>query len=623
MRAIIHPNSVNQPGEAGMGFVRSIRLHTLLAASLCAFTSAVFAAPPKADPLPESLLAKSPESLLPDDVPGSMKFRDDTDTTPPATGVWGKDGILRVENFARPEFADHVSGNWSFRQGAKRGDVVLARFFARAEYARQESGEAAFEFVVKQDKPTYAAHVKLPLTAGPDWALLEIPFVMQRDVTPDLGQIQLAFATIPQAVEIAGFELFNFGKRAELSELPQTRFTYRGREEGAAWRKAALERIEQHRTAPISVRVIDAAGKPVPDARVEVQLKRPAFLWATSVDSSFILSDSPDASKYRETLLDMFDTATIENGFKWPKWSGSVATREEALRASDWIQAQGLRQRGHTLSWPADKFSPRRIAAMPEPREGLSLLVQEHIRDLMTATRGRIWGWDVVNEMIHERDYFNYIPETEVAEWFKVARQMDPHTKLFINDYGMLNSRKSPETIASYLKIVNGLLAAGAPIDVMGIQGHVGRQVRNPEDVLTDLDLLAGPGLELQITEFDVNTADEELQADYTRDFLIALYSHPSVTGFTKWGFWERRHWKSDAAMFRADWSEKPNAKVWRDLVRGEWLTKVDATTGKEGKLATRGHLGDYEFNVSVNGKSLRQMRQLHNDGLTVTLQFP
>lgn len=594
----------------------------LLAFILLAVHPSVSAAkaPP---PLAPVLTDKIPVSLLPDDLKGAMTFRNDTETTPPPTAVWSPDGVLRVENFAKPKFSDHVSGNWKFHQSAKRGDVVLARFLARSEYARQESGEAEFEFVVRQDQPTYVPHVKLSLTAGPDWALLEIPFVIQRDVTAEQGKILLAFGTIPQAVEIANFELLNFGDRVKLSDLPQTRFTYRGREKGAAWRQAALERITKYRTAPIAVSVIDAAGKPVPDARVEVRLKRPAFLWATSVDSGFLLADSPDALKYRETLLAMFDTATIENGFKWPKWSGSVATREEALRASDWIQAQGLRQRGHTLTWPGDKFSPRRIATMPAPREGLSLLVQEHIRDLMTATKGRIYGWDVINEMIHERDYFKTMPETEVAEWFKLARKTDPHTKLFINDYGMLNSRKSPETIASYLKIVDGLLAAGAPIDVMGIQGHVGRQVRDPEDVLADLALLDTPGLELQITEFDINTADEQLQADYTRDFLIALYSHPSVTGFTKWGFWEKKHWKSDAAMFRADWSEKPNAKVWRDLVRGQWLTKVLATTDAAGNVATRGHLGDYEFNVTLGGKPLRQMRPLTKDGLTVTLQSP
>lgn len=598
-------------------------LAALLAAAACAIPFPLVAAPPAPRPLAADLLAKSPVSLLPDEAARTMTFRDDSESTPPPTAVWSQDSVLRVENFSRPKFADHVSVNWSFRQAAKRGDVVLARFFARAEYARQESGEAAFEFMVRQDQPTYVPHLKLPLTAGPDWALLEIPFVVQRDVSPEQGKIQLAFGTIPQAVEIAGFELLNFGPQVKLAELPQTRFSYKGREAGAAWREAALARIEKYRTAPMDVRVIDAAGKPVPEARVEVRLARPAFLWATSVDSSYLLADSPDAVKYRETLLAMFDTATIENGLKWPRWSGSVATREDALRAADWIQAQGLRQRGHTLAWPGDKFSPRRIAAMPAPREGLSHLVQEHIQDLMTSTRGRIWGWDVINEMVHERDYFKYMPETEVAEWFKVARRTDPQAKLFINDYGMLNSRKSPETIASYLKIVNGLLAAGAPIDVMGIQGHVGRQVRNPEDVLADLALLDGPGLELQITEFDVNTADEELQADYTRDFLIALYSHPSVTGFTKWGFWQKKHWKPDAAMFRADWSEKPNAKIWRDLVRGQWLTRVEATTDAAGKVSTRGHLGDYEFNVTVGGKSLRQMRPLTKDGASITLQFP
>jgi GH35 family endo-1,4-beta-xylanase len=481
-----------------------------------------------------------------------------------------------------------------------------------------------FELVVKQDRPEYTAHVKLPLTAGPEWALFEVPFAMTRDAGPTEGTINLGFGTIPQAVEIAGAQVLNFGNRVALGALPQTRFTYRGREAGAAWREAALARIERHRTAPIALRVIDAAGKPVADAKVEARLVRPAFLWATAVDDALIVSDTADAERYRRTLVELFDTATIENGFKWPRWSGGVDLRARALRASDWIQAQGLRQRGHTLVWPGDKFSPKRVVAMPAPREGLSLLVQEHIRDLMTATRGRIEGWDVINEMVHERDYFRYMPEAEAAEWFKVARQVDPQAKLFINDYGMLNSRKSPETIATYVGIVQRLLAAGAPIDVIGVQGHVGRQVRNPEDVLADLVLLDEPGLELQITEFDINTTDEELQADYTRDFLIALYSHPSVTGFTKWGFWQKRHWKPDAAMFRADWSEKPNAKVWRDLVRGAWLTRAEIVTDAAGAAATRGHLGAYEFTVTTpSGRVLRQMRPLTAQGVEAVLQFP
>jgi hypothetical protein len=116
---------------------------------------------------------------------------------------------------------------------------------------------------------------------------------------------------------------------------------------------------------------------------------------------------------------------------------------------------------------------------------------------------------------------------------------------------------------------------------------------------------------------------DEDLQADYTRDFVIALYSHPSVTGFTKWGFYQGRHWKPDAAMYRSDWSEKLSAKVWRDLVRGAWLTRVESKTDADGKLSTRGHLGDYEFTVTVGDKTIKQMRTLNQTGATLTIQYP
>jgi GH35 family endo-1,4-beta-xylanase len=602
-------------------------ISALLLIDAFAAAAAKAAPPPPVRPLSAELAAKNPVNLVPADPVAAMTFRNHSGSEPPPAATWSTSDasgpVLHVETFNQPKNVDHVDARWMIREPIKRGDVLLARFFARAEYARQESGEAMFQFAVQQGRPEFARHVILPLTAGPDWTLIEIPFAAARDADPSQGEIHLSFGTIPQAVEIASLEVLNFGDRVSITDLPQTKFTYRGREPGAAWREAALKQIEEIRTAAIDVRVIDAAGKPVPGARVEVRLARPAFLWGTEVDAATLLADGPDADAYRRNLLEMFDAAVIGNGMKWPKWSGSAANREQALRAAEWIRAHGLRMRGHCLVWPGNKFSPRRVVQMPPPKGELPLLIREHIRDLMTATKGTVDGWDVINEMMHERDYFEFMPESEAAGWFKVARETDPRAKLFINDYGMLNSRKSPEKIEQYVALVRRLRAAGAPIDAMGVQGHVGRQVRTPEDVLADLDLLAAAGLELQITEFDINTPDEQLQADYTRDFLIALYSHPSVTGFTKWGFWQRRHWKPDAAMFRADWSEKPNAKAWRELVRNQWRTHVHAETDANGQLATRGHLGDYEFTVTAGDKAARQMRTLTNAGARVTIQFP
>lgn len=603
-----------------------MRLRLWITAFVGSLASVAAAAAPPARPLGAELMAKRPVDLMPADPAASMTFRDATDFKPAATAAWtgaGDAAVLRVETFNQPKSTDHVDVKWAIAKPIRRGDVMLARFFARALSARQESGEAMFELNVMQSTPEFARHVLLPLTAGPEWTLLEVPFVAARDADVTQGQIHLAFGTIPQAVEVAGLQILNFEDRAKASELPQTRLTYKGREANAAWRTAALARIEQTRTAPMKVRVIDAVGRPVPDASVEVRLVRPAFLFGTAVDPDLLLEEGEANAKFRATLLDLFDTAVIGNGMKWPRWSGSVARRDEALRAIDWLEQHGLRVRGHNLVWPGDKFSPKRIQQMPPPRAELPLLIKEHIRDIVTSTRGRIVGWDVVNEMTHERDYFKTMPELEAAEWFKLARELDPAAKLVLNEYGMLNSPRSPGKIAEHVALADRLRKAGAPIDILGVQGHIGRQPRGPEDVLADLDILAASGLEVQITEFDVNTPDEQLQADYTRDFLIALYSHPCVTGFTMWGFWEGRHWKPDAAMFRTDWSEKPNAKAWRDLARGAWLTKVDAKTDADGRLSTRGHLGDYEFTVTANGKVDRERRPLTKAGADVTIQMP
>ena len=60
------------------------------------------------------------------------------------------------------------------------------------------------------------------------------------------------------------------------------------------------------------------------------------------------------------------------------------------------------------------------------------------------------------------------------------------------------------------------------------------------------------------ITEFDIVTSeDEQLAADYTRDTLIAVFSHSAYTSFLLWGFWEGSHWKPEAASWNKDWSSR------------------------------------------------------------------
>jgi hypothetical protein len=151
----------------------------------------------------------------------------------------------------------------------------------------------------------------------------------------------------------------------------------------------------------------------------------------------------------------------------------------------------------------------------------------------------------------------------------------------------------------------------GAPLGGLGLQAHIGGSPSPPANVLAVLDRYAALGLPVRFTEFDINTEDEEIQADYTRDFLTLAYSHPTVVGVQLWGFWERAHWIPRAAMYRADWSEKPNALAYKSLVLDQWRTRARGTTDAQGNWRGRGFHGDYVVTVEHDGKSYEQVFSL------------
>lgn len=122
----------------------------------------------------------------------------------------------------------------------------------------------------------------------------------------------------------------------------------------------------------------------------------------------------------------------------------------------------------------------------------------------------------------------------------------------------------------------------------------------SPERLLEILDRFAEFGLPIRITEFDVNVDDLQLQADYLRDFLTTVFGHPAVIGFQMWGFWENAHWRPEAALLRADWSEKPNALAYKQLLFEDWWTNAQGVTDDAGRFQTRAFYGDYTATISL-----------------------
>ncbi len=582
-------------------------------------------------PLPTQLVDARPTDLLPPADQARFRFTDTINTkeAPGSFRTVRESGGRPVFLATTPKGSTNqygIGARWYLSGPVTKGDVVLLRLQARALTARQETGEAEGLIIVEPDRDGVATDQReatQSFSVGPDWTTLSIPFVVQEDRAAGGERVTIMFANLPQSIEFSGLEVLNFGNRVPLTALPVTSFTYAGREAGAAWRKAALGRIDAIRTAPMTIRVVDPRGRPVAGAAVEATMTRSEFLWGSAVAAERVLEAGRDGDRYRGMIDELFDTVVFDNALKWPRWR-TPEGRRDALAALEWLGEHHKRVKGHTLVWPAWKFSPSDIAHDPDRGTKIGTLVTGHIADITAATRGKLIGWDVINEAVHEEDYWKYIPRETAANWFKLARAHDPAMQLTFNEYGMLNRSSSPMMIAQVLDFTRMLKAKGAQVDIIGVQAHVGQTPRPPVAVLSDLDLLAAGGQQVQITEFDFNTRDEALQADYTRDFLIALYSHKAATGFLQWGFWQNAHWKPDAAMFRSDWSAKPNAQVWRDYVLGRWKTRVLAKTGLEGLVRTRGHLGWYQLKVTAGSKT-RTISDYHltsgNGDLIITLQ--
>ncbi len=485
-------------------------------------------------------------------------------------------------------------------QPVRANDVILATFWMRTISSTHGYGLATF--VVEENvAPDYFKPATLTAVAAAEWKRFQVPFVMPKDyaTAPTNIPYNLSFWVTfdPQTIEIGGISVENYGPGKTLTELG---FTYEGREPDAPWRKAAAERIEKYRKSDIIVVVKDDQGRPVKGAAVKVNMKRHAFGFGTAVSGGTLRENA----RYAEEILKNFNKVVIENDLKWPFWESWG--RDNADYALNWLAANGISMvRGHNVIWPDKNNLPGDVVDMltaePVDEEALRNRISDHISQIMAFTKGRVTEWDVLNEPYTSHDVQDVLGNEEMAAWFQKARQIDPDVGLYINDFSILSSGGwDLQHQNAYYDTIQYILDHSGPIDGIGLQSHFNVNVTPPARVLEILDRFAAFGKDLQVTEFDVDIADEQIQADYTRDFLTAAFSHPAVKGFLMWGFWAGAHWLPRGAMFTLDWQERENYRVWRDLVYNQWWTNAEGLTGDDGIFRARGFLGDYD--VEING---------------------
>ncbi len=432
--------------------------------------------------------------------------------------------------------------------------------------------------------------------------------------------VNLAFG--PQEVEFGPFEVINHGADPDLARLNLPRYDYPGREENAAWRKAAEERIEKLRKGDFRLKVVDADGKPVPGATVKVEMKRHLFPFGSCINRGTMQEKSADSARYLEEFPKLFNQAVFEGAMKWGNgWEYTDGLR----KCVKFLKDNDITVRGHCSVWPSWRWSPKWLQLLKDQPEALNEVVRDHIYYQIGMLRDDVVEYDLVNEPFNNHDLMDAIGGDPLPEWYRTARQAAPELRLYLNETGPIAKAGDPDAPVrpNLHKVIRGLLDAKAPLGGIGLQGHFSTEPPSPEQVLAVLDEFAVYKLPIKITEYDIAALDEELAADYMRDILYIAFSHPAVEGFLMWGFWDGQHWRNQSPVYRKDWSLKPSGKVFLDLVHNRWKTRLEGKTGGDGVYAGRGFHGDYTVTVTTpDGRSAELPFQLRPGAGEYTLKL-
>ncbi|MEM7682086.1 MAG: endo-1,4-beta-xylanase [Planctomycetota bacterium] len=536
---------------------------------------------------------------------------------------------FRLITKKQPGFHYGIEARLPLTTGIRQGETFFASFWARTvEADRYETGEGFTLFRVQRVGPPFERGLYREWTLGPQWKKYYLADRFTKAVPA--GQVAAVFSGgyPPQAIEIAGLEVVNFGRSVDPNDLPAISLAYTGSEPDAAWRTQALERIEKIRKAELSLAVVDADGRPLPGAEVEVELATHAFDFGVAISADWLAKnwDTPQADTYLGTLPKHFNSIAIENALKWSWWERDP---DVALRTLRWIkQNTDLRVHGHVLVWPGlEKFRTEDAeelwAAAQDNPELLRTRVANHMESILTATAGMIDVWDVVNEAYNQNEFIHLLGDDIVVEWFQMARKHAPDATLIYNDFALLGQNGTNRVKHQFVyDLIKDARAKGAPIDALGFQAHLGGGYTPPTRVLEILDKFADLGIGLQITEYDLSTANHALAEKYTKDFLIAIFSHPSVTAFQGWNYWSATPtWMPEAAWFDADWELMPVGRAFHDLVHGEWKTRASVQTDSRGQAKVRGFLGAYRVTVTTpDGQSTHRVTLERNaEPVTIT----
>ncbi len=312
------------------------------------------------------------------------------------------------------------------------------------------------------------------------------------------------------------------------------------------------------------------------------------FLIGTAVNEN--QAEEADASEASLIAL-QFDSITPENAMKW----GAVQPNrgEFHFDAADRFVEFGSRHDmfviGHTLVWHSQtpEWLFKDDAGNPVDRSTLLDRMREHIQTVVGRYKGRVKGWDVVNEALADdgtlRDspWLRIIGEDYIAKAFQFAHEADPSAELYYNDYGIEGGAKRDAAIA----LMKKLKAEGVPVTGIGIQGHMSLDWPPVEMLDETISSYGDLGLKVMVTELDVDVLPSPWAA-LSADVNLTAEARPELNPYTE-GLPEEisekqaRRYADLFAMFLRHPNVVSRVTFWGVSDRQTWLNNFPVKAGQ------------------------------------------
>ncbi len=271
-------------------------------------------------------------------------------------------------------------------------------------------------------------------------------------------------------------------------------------------------------------------------------------------------------------ILQHFNSVTPENAMKM----GPIHPEENrynwepADKIVDFAVKNGLKVRGHTLCWhtqaPNWFFTKN---GQPVTKEELLARMKQHITDVVTRYKGKLYAWDVVNEAVpdageevyRKTKFYEIIGEEYIEKAFEYAHAADPDAVLFYNDYNTENASKRDRIF----RLVKKLKDKGVPIHGVGLQGHWSVYEPTAQELEESITKFASLGLQVQITEMDVSVYVKEHERREKRPTDITSYP-PEIQKK------QAEHYKMLFEVFRKYKGQLTGVTFWNLSDKSTWL---------------------------------------------------